>query len=366
MGSKDLHIKPFDEATITKLSLFEDYTESWIPTFVMTPRINQIHIFDLFAGPGYDKDGLAGSPIRILNKVKDQIGIFFQQKTRVIIHLNEFNKDKFESLVEHCGSFLSSNPKLKHILNMEYYSEDAADLLPKLLPVIKAHPSLVFFDQNGVKFISREYLEEMERLSTTDFLFFVSSSYFKRLGLTPEFQKVIPFTEEELADTEWSNIHRVVVEKLRSYLKPNSKLRLYPFSIKKGANIYGLIFGASHPAAVNKFLTMCWKKNRLNGEANFDIHKDKEKAQAELFGNNKLTKVEQFKIDLKDKIINGDIRNNFEALDYTFATGNYYKYANNALKELKKEGIVKYDGSTPGINYSNVIKKRNRINYKLN
>jgi three-Cys-motif partner protein len=365
MGSKDLHVKPFDEATLTKLELFGDYAESWIPTIVMADFADEVHIFDFFAGPGYDNNGIAGSPIRLLEKVEKQIGNLFNKKTKVTIHLNEYNKDKFNQLVENCVDFLNSYPRLRYVLNIKYYTADSAELLPKLLPIIKKHPSLVFLDQNGVKFISREYLGELEKLSTTDFLFFVSSSYFKWLGTTPEFQKVIPFTNTELKSIEWTNIHRKVVDKLRSFLKPDSNLSLYPFTIKKGSNIYGVIFGASHPAAVDKFLTLCWKKNKINGEANFDLHDDKGKAQTELFGKRRLTKVEQFKKDLEEKVLGGEIENNKEALDFTYRTGNYYRHANEVLKRLKKIDKIDYGGKTPGINYDNVIKKRNLITYRL-
>jgi hypothetical protein len=33
--SKNLHEKPFEETTIAKLEIFEDYAQAWIPTFVM-------------------------------------------------------------------------------------------------------------------------------------------------------------------------------------------------------------------------------------------------------------------------------------------------------------------------------------------
>lgn len=54
MASKNLHNEPFDESTIAKLEIFEDYAQAWIPTFVMQAK-PVICIFDFFAGTGYDK-----------------------------------------------------------------------------------------------------------------------------------------------------------------------------------------------------------------------------------------------------------------------------------------------------------------------
>lgn len=53
--SKDLHEKPFDDATIAKLEIFEDYAQAWLPTPVLSGK-PVICIFDFFAGTGYDKN----------------------------------------------------------------------------------------------------------------------------------------------------------------------------------------------------------------------------------------------------------------------------------------------------------------------
>ncbi len=67
MAVKDLHDKPFDQGTLTKLEIFENYTQAWIPVFALT-KGSQIFIVDFFDGTGYDINGIPGSPIRILPK----------------------------------------------------------------------------------------------------------------------------------------------------------------------------------------------------------------------------------------------------------------------------------------------------------
>ena len=196
MASKNLHIEPFDRGTITKLEIFEDYAQSWIPTFVMQNLVKEIHIFDFFSGPGYDCNGVAGSPIRILQKINEQLGNILSKKTKIVLHFNEFEptkkaQEKFELLKENCNNFIIKNPKFKYFLDINFYNENAELLFFKLLPLIRKFPSLVYLDQNGIKFISQEYLNELEKLKTTDFLYFVSSSFFKRYGKTDEFRKIL-------------------------------------------------------------------------------------------------------------------------------------------------------------------------------
>ena len=159
MVYKDLHAEPFDESTIFKLGIFEDYAKAWIPTFVMQHHISEIHIFDFFAGTGYDKNGIPGSPIRILETLKGQQGNLFQKRVDVTIHLNEFEpqkkeQKKFESLKRSCSDFLYENKNLKNRITIKYYNENFETLFPKLFPLIDRKQSLVYLDQNGIKLLS--------------------------------------------------------------------------------------------------------------------------------------------------------------------------------------------------------------------
>ena len=370
MPYKDLHSDPFNDTTITKLEIFEDYAEAWIPTFVMQANIPEIHVFDFFSGPGYDKNGLPGSPIRLLDKIKSYLGLFLSTQTKIVLHLNEFepskvNQEKFKLLQQNCNEFLDLNPKLKYFTTIEYYNENTELLFFKLLNKIKKYPSLVYLDQNGVKFISKQFIEELEKLNTVDFIYFVSSSYFWRLGATDEFRKVLQFDMEELKKGKYHNIHRKVIEELKKELPQKTSLMLFPFSLKKGANVYGIIFGAKHFLAVDKFLRIAWERNATNGEADFDIDEDSKKIQLEFFHEKRMTKVEKFKNDLKELILNGILKNNSDVLIHTYEAGHLPAHATDALKELKSENKLSYIGKTSGVNYNNVFKLKNIIEYVI-
>lgn len=370
MVYKDLHNKPFDSGTISKLEIFEDYAQAWIPTFVMQSA-PEIHIFDFFAGPGYDSLNIEGSPIRLLQKIIEQLGNILVKKTKVVLHFNEYepnkkDQNKFESLKLNCNRFIEQNPKFKYFLNVIYYNANAEDLFFKLLPIINKYPSLVYLDQNGVKFISKDYVDELDKLQTTDFLYFVSSSYFKRLGSTEGFKKILDFDNAELEKEQYRNIHRQVINKIKSNLQPCSKLKLFPFSIKKGPNIYGIVFGTKNYAAVDKFLAIAWKRNCLNGEADFDIDEDNHKDQLDLFEGKKMTKIQKFQSDIKSKLLDGTINSNRSALLFTYDNGHIPQHSVIVIKSLKSSGILYYDGKTPALNYDNVFRQRNIISYKLN
>jgi three-Cys-motif partner protein len=369
MAYKDLHDEPFDEGTIAKLEIFEDYAQAWIPTFVMQ-KIPTICIFDFFAGNGYDKNGIPGSSIRILEKIKEHIGYIFQNKVKIKVYVNEFEpqkniQKKFELLKAACSEFLERNKNVAAAIEINYSNKDFEILFPELISEIKQYPSLVYLDQNGIKFLSDKYLLELAKTTQTDFLYFVSSSYFKWLGNTEEFKKHVELDIEELKNNPYKFIHQNVIEQIRKRIPSNTNLKLYPYSIKKGANIFGIAFGAKHPLAVDKFLNIAWNRNPINGSANFDIDDDSVKNQLDLFSTKKLTKIEKFKENLREKILAKEIKNNFEALNFVHHEGHIGKHASECLKEMKKNKQINFEGPSPLVNYIKVFKEKRKIDYKI-
>ncbi|TVR41384.1 MAG: three-Cys-motif partner protein TcmP [Cryomorphaceae bacterium] len=362
MPSKDIHLEPFDKGTIAKLEMFEAYAQEWIPTVVLH-GFPEIHIFDFFSGPGYDAEKIAGSSIRVLEKIDSFLGQIFQKKTKITLHFNEYDSKKYQLLQKNCEDFLEEHPKFKHFAQINYYNQDAGELFFELLPAMDKYPSLVFLDQNGIKFISKEYITALEKLNTLDFLYYVSSSYFKRLGLTDEFKRVLDFDPEELEKTSQKLMHRAVLGKIESRLPKSTDLKLFPYSIKKGPNIYGIIFGAKHFRAVDKFLRIAWSTNQINGEANFDIDDDQKKGQLDMFDGQKMTKIESFQHELEEKLLNGELKSNKDVLLFTFERGHIPKHTQPVFKKLKTR--IQYEGIAPKVNYDNVFKKKVIVEYSI-
>lgn len=370
MATIDLHQKPFDDATITKLEIFENYAKEWLPTFVMSYPDKDLWIFDFFAGTGYDMAGVPGSPIRILRQIKNQTGNIFKQKTRIRVCFNEFDKGKFEQLKESTENFITTDNELKRLhdndlLLIEYRNSDFAELFPKTLSTIQKNPSLLYLDQNGMKFLADSYLLTLAKLPTTDFLYYLSSSYFVRFGDMIPFKTNLKIDMERIKDNPYKYIHKSILEQLREKIPAHSKLKLYPFTIKKGRNIYGIIFGASHPRAVDKFLKTAWDKNNLNGEANFDIEDDSYKQQLDLFEGHLPTKIDTFQNNLKDLILSEKITTNKEAYDYTLEQGHLDKHANDIIRKMKNDGLIKYGAKSPMVNYEQVYKNQKIVEYFL-
>jgi len=361
---KDLHEKPFDDGTITKLEIFERYAERWIPTFIMSGHKN-IYIFDFFAGTGYDLNNVSGSSIRILKQLERFAHDIIEKNSKIHLYLNEYDGEKFQKLKDSCQAYIANSEILEQIVKVYYFNEDFSKLFKIVLPKIEKYPSLVYLDQNGIKFSSDDYFLEIVRLEQVDFLYYISSSYIWRFGDTEEFKKSVPFDIEKIKSNQYKDIHRSVLEQLRNKLPKDTKISLYPFTIKKDSGIYGIVFGTSHILAADKFLSIVWKENPINGEANFDIDDDNSKNQLDLFDSGKLKKVEKFKLSLRKEILNKNIRTNQEAYDYTLGQGHISSHARDEVSLMKKEKLIYYQGKSPLINYEKVYKEKRIISYEV-
>lgn len=363
MGYKDLHDKPFDASTLAKLEIFEDYAEAWLPTFVMSKR-EVICIFDFFAGTGYDKNGVPGSPIILLDVIGRYAKQIQSKNVKIHIYYNEYKPAKYILLREAVESFLNDNKEVSDIVKYEIYNKDFDVIFTELYHKIEEYPSLVFLDQNGIKFLSDKYLLALEKTNTTDFLYFISASYFWRFGDKEEFKRHLDIDMDAAKKKPYQFIHRSLLEQLYKKLPLGSKLTLYPFSLKKGTNIHGIIFGAKHPRAVEKFLTVAWKRNKINGDANFDIDQDVLKGQLDMFEEKKKTKLEVFNEALEEKIRSNIVTNNAEIYLFALQRGHTPTQASLHIRRLRTQKKVSFIGISPKIRYSATVKRSELVEIK--
>lgn len=340
MAGKNLFRKPFDEGTLFKLKLYKDYLKEWVPVFVSRkePIWTTVQIFDFFAGQGKDSENEPGSPLIAIEIIKSFEHLIIARKINLILHFNELEEEKYNALVD-CLEDIRGHFKVIP------YQKDFQSLFLESFESMKKSANFLFLDQNGIKEITTELFSKLLTLKQTDFLFFISSSYFKRFAKTPEFQKHFPFDPEEMQSIDYFHIHRKVLAHYKSLIPKNKKYYLAPFSIKKGPNIYGLIFGTEHTLGIEKFLQVAWKNDKLRGEANYDIDNEKiDLAAPSLFEEyNKPSKRDIFERNFIKKILNGDLNNRYEMYLYTLDEGFLLKDANTIVKKMKTEKKINND-----------------------
>ncbi len=271
-------------------------------------------------------------------------------------------------MIDAVEAYQDEHPELKLPQNIRIHpsSEDFGVLYERLERQIGEVPSLVYLDQNGIKFIADKYFNSLINKPQTDFFYYLSSSFFKRFGNTPEFRAIVPqATMEEINEKPYKYIHNEILNYLRGKLPAGSPVRMFPFTIKKKAGVYGIIFGASHILAADKFLRVAWRINDVNGAANFDIDDDAAKNQLLLFEPQPIKKIDAFKQKLHDKIMAGEIRNNKEAYDYAIDMGHIGTHAKEEIAEMKRKKLITYDGPAPKVNYQAAYQKNEIVGYKI-
>ena len=283
--------------------------------------------------------------------IKKFQGILRQNNTLINLYLNEFSCGKFQQLQKNCNAFLENNNSIKRFVKIHYSNKDFNEIYNEIIVKTRNKPNLYIIDQSGIKFANQENFNTLLNLEKTDFLFFISSSFFNRFGSEDEFNRHLNINEEDLKSNPYNFIHRIVLDAYRSLIPENSNLRIFPFSIKKNANIYGIIFGSKHIVGVEKFLKIAWDKNNINGEANYDIDDDRSKEQLVLNFDNpcatkKLTKIESFKVKLEEFIKERKEVTNRDLYFFTYENGHISEHTNEHLRELKNKNLVSYCGHT--------------------
>ena len=361
--AKDINKNPYDEATLTKLEIFEQYLIEWLPVFIHTPYAGKVKICDFCAGSGHDADGVPGSPLRILKTIDKYRDLILQQDIAIDVILNEAISGKLDELQIAVDSCFDQDI-WKSKVTVSCHIEEFQNLFCEQYEELKRQPNLLFIDQTGIKEVTGEIFQMLINLDRTDFLFFISSSAIKRFCGRPEFKIHFPDIDPSNMDnTKWSNCHRTILDYYRKQVPGGNTTRLYPFSLKKeeNGNIYGLIFGSKNLLGVEKFLDVAWKKNIINGEANFDIDEDVQKAQPTLFDSisdyeRPKTKREVFESRLEDFISEHGEVTNREVYEFTLNHGHPKSHARKCVLRLKKEGKVEYEGQI-GFSYNSCFKK---------
>ena len=345
MPAKDFHNKSFDEGTLTKLQIFELYAREWLPVFLSRerPPKSEVHLFDFFAGPGTDPAGAWGSPLRLLRQLKGYQGLPGYSHVRVHAHFFDASRRVITQLEANIDD---QQLRLQRVvLDVQALQfEDALQHCAKTLADRQA-AKLLFIDQFGVDHVTPEVFHQLVSFPTCDFLFFLSSSTLYRFRGHPAIKQKITRPDD------YHHVHLAALDYYRGLLPDSSSYYLAPFSIKKSPNIYGLIFGSAHPLGMDKFLQVAWKKDEINGEADFDINRENIPSEQMLLPLEEFqpSKVRAFERDLEQRLRAGRLRNERDVMRVCFDHGVKRQHAAPVLAELKREKVIELDFRVPDV-----------------
>jgi len=349
MGTDEFHNKPFDDGTLTKLQIFELYAREWLPVFLSSanPTKPELHVADFFAGPGTDSKGVLGSPLRLLKQLKVCQGFAGWSHVRVHAHFFDKSPKKIKQLEANIDRY---DLRLQEVaLDIRALSFEEALREYGVALADRQAAKLLLIDQFGVDQVTPDVFVRLVTSPTCDFLFFLSSSTLYRFRDHPAIKQKITRPDD------YYQVHRAALEYYTGLLPNPSAYYLAPFSIRKGPNIYGLIFGSAHPLGMDKFLQVAWNKDMINGEADFDINRDNLSPGEMLLplDNFRPSKITAFERELEQLLRSGQVKDERDLVQCCFSHGVKRQHAQGVLAKLKYQGVIQSDFRVPQINRLN-------------
>lgn len=357
MAKKDINKQPFPEATMLKLDIFRRCFREWFPVFVHHPSIKQIFIYDMFAGSGADSEGNPGSPIILLeeaignenqhcialSKNNKYVAFGFNEKEKEKKDLLDKTKDKF---LQDCASKCSLE---KCVFSNAIFCRDSSfeeimknEQFGRILEN-KSYAKFVLLDQYGFSQITKDVFLKLVTSPLTDFIFFISSSFIKRFRDMEAVKAYIDTNKLDFEERKPKECHRIIADYFRNLIPANKEYYIHHFTIQKGTNYYGLIFGTSHTLGMEKFVKVCWMEDENSGESNCNIDNDYEKGSLFYDPTNTAKKL-RIKEELSLLILNGKIESNVDGLKWSLSRGCEPKIFVEVISSLIKQKRIAIQG----------------------
>lgn len=381
--AKNINDRPFDEATLLKLEIFKECFKEWFPVFIHIQYVERIYIYDFFAGSGADVNGTHGSPLILLDVAKGEnlryCSSVKDNKKKVTFIFNEKeptkHQKKYNLLISNTEKFIAnccrdncndSNCVYDRFCTNKNFKEGFNSMDSRFHAILnnKKYAKFILLDQYGFSQVDEDIFLTLVNSPITDFIFFISSSYIKRFKEHSNTKKYIDTQNIEFDERNARKCHITIAEYFEHLIPPNIEYYINHFTIQKGPNYYGLIFGTNHTLGMEKFLKVCWDRDSKAGESNCNTQADF--SDDSLFGFMESNKISNIKDDIQNKIYSGKIKDNISGLKYALKKRCLPKVFSEVVKELEKMNILKRIGAK-SYTSSNIhkIKVDSKDYYKL-
>lgn len=346
MASVEIEDKPYEEGTLTKLALFELYARAWLPVFTSSPhpRWKRLHLFDFFAGKGRDCEGTPGSSARLASEISRRWQEIQSKNFKVTLTACDEKASKTDSL----RAYLSEPERMPSGLKLDTCAGPFSETFPRYRPILKDPDTacLVLLDQYGFKEVGVEVFRTLTRCPATDILFFVSTQHLHRFADHPDVKKYINLVPAK----DYHHTPQQVLGWYRSLVPEGVEYYLAPFSFRKGSNIYSVIFGSGHPKGMEQFLSVAWRMDKQNGEADYDLNREDFDEDApflalDLF--EKPKKVKVFEASLEAAIRKKAVTTETDLYLFCLTKGMMPSHASPVLKRLKEARVIECDFRSP-------------------
>lgn len=358
--AKNINSFEYTEETMLKLDIFRKCFREWYPVFLHAPHISHLFIYDMFAGSGKDAAGNHGSPLILLQEARGENRQHCKHlisnggKPSVVFGFNEMLQSKATELKQNIDTEQAECQKnceystCPFTNNIHIGAYDFRELIQneQVNSVLnnRSYGKFILLDQYGFKQINDEVFLKLINSPKTDFIFFIASSFIRRFKTLDAVTAYFHNNSIIFDESKPKECHRAIADYFRSLIPEDKEYYLHSFTIQKGSNYYGLIFGSNHTLGMEKFLKVCWSEDQLAGESNCNINNDYEIGS--LFYNPTFSNKKQNVYNIvKDKILKKEIISNIEGLKFVLSQGCEPKLFVDVVKDLMNSKQIEIDGT---------------------
>ena len=225
-------VDSFDEVALEELDIYARFLRAWLPASVVRcPR----------------------------------------EATVRLVHSHN-NAAQFKALAGRLGPQVLTHDG-RCLAHINYHAEPIDELLQTLLPTLRTsrNANLLFLHQVPFSETKSQRLTQLRELKRTDLLISVSSDWFQQLVDTTEAQHW-GIARSDINPVNYSHIHRFMTGYFKCLF--GQDLFVAPFSLRRGPEIFGLVFVSHYPLKLEKFLRVAWHQDPYTSVTNFDLYDD--------------------------------------------------------------------------------------------
>ncbi len=333
-----------------KIELLKRYLEKYLSILGNSTFVGDVYIYDLFCGEGVYDGGGKGSPITILETIKNTHFIGKSNGTnssKFHCLFNDYDDKKIEKLINEITERKLRHPNIGECNFSKLEYKDALPEVIKKINSLKKEKAFVFIDPYGYKDISIKDIQHLLESKKSEVLLFLPTQFMFRFEEKGTPDCLNAFIEEILPKELWPKSETGIdfIETLKLAFRKYFKTDIFvdSFIITREKNqFFCLFFFTSHIYGFEKMLESKWQIDEEEGRG------WRYKQDIDLFSTvEKTPYIDKFETGLMD-FLKEKPRTSAELYRFPLINGFLPTHATQILGRFQKDDFIsveKKDGS---------------------
>lgn len=336
MAKKDSQKNMFEHSEV-KVKLLQTYLKRYFNILNNSKFIRDIHYYDLFSAQGIYENGGKGSPIIVLESIKNSYFIAKNKNGYSGKFHSMFNDIENEKIIELQKNIEKLNLHYSEIGEITFSTKDYKNLVPEISKNLndlnKNDKAFIFIDPYGYKEVRISDINSLLKNGKSEVLLFLPTHFMFRFLESGTPESLYEFIEEIVPKEQWpkSETGLEFIENLKNGFKKylGDTIFVDTFVISREKNqFFCLFFFTSHIYGFDRMLDAKWELDEEQGRGwLFKAGVD------DLFSSiEKEPNTKKFEDELKI-FLESSFKSNKELYEFTLKKGHLPKHTIQILKK---------------------------------